>query len=68
MLVATYFEKRKPMTISQKTGIRALFLPLSVGAMPEVGDNFSLVEYWIDAINEAVNDRETASREWLEDR
>ena len=63
MLVATYFEKRKPMTISQKTGITALFLPLSVEAIPEVTDTFLLVDYWIDAINEAVEDRETGSHE-----
>ena len=54
MLVASYFEKRKPTTIAQKTGITALFLPLSVDAIPEVPDNFSLVENWIDAINEAI--------------
>jgi zinc/manganese transport system substrate-binding protein len=62
MLVASYFEKRKPMTISQKTGIKALFLPLSVGAVPEALDCFSLVDYWIDRINEAVRERQTASR------
>ena len=63
MLVATYFEKRKPMTISQKTGIKALFLPLSVGATPEVPDCFSLVGYWIDRINEAVKSPKAASRD-----
>jgi ABC-type Zn uptake system ZnuABC Zn-binding protein ZnuA len=63
MLVATYFEKRKPMTISSKTGIKALFLPLSVGAVPEVPDCFSLVDYWIDRINEAVKDRRSVSRD-----
>lgn len=57
MLVATYFEKRKPTTISQKTGIKALFLPLSVDAVPEASDCFSLVDYWIDRINEAVQNR-----------
>lgn len=61
MLVATYFEKRKPMTISQKTGIEALFLPLSVGAVPEVSDCFSLVDYWIGRINEAVKNRRNVS-------
>lgn len=61
MIVATYFEKRKPMTISQKTGIMALFLPLSVGAVPEAGDCFSLVDYWIDRINEAVKNRKDVS-------
>jgi zinc/manganese transport system substrate-binding protein len=63
MLVATYFEKRKPRTISQKTGIMALFLPLSVGAVPEANDCFSLVDYWIDRINDAVKSREDASHE-----
>ena len=58
MLIASYFEKRKPMTISQKTGIQALFLPLSVGAIPEVSDNFKLVEYWIDQINDAITSSE----------
>jgi len=54
MLVASYFEKRKPQTISQKTGIEALFLPLSVDAIPEVSDNFKLIDYWIEKINQAV--------------
>ncbi|OVE79927.1 hypothetical protein BVY01_01265 [bacterium I07] len=56
MLVANYFEKRKPATISQKTGIKALFMPLSVGAVPEATDNFKLVDYWIDTINRALED------------
>jgi len=55
MLVATYFEKRKPTTIAQKTGIQAVFLPFSVNAIPEVSDNFKLVDYWIDSINSAMN-------------
>ena len=55
MLVASYFEKRKPAVISQKTGIKALFLPLSVGVAPEISDNFKLVDYWIQQINEAIH-------------
>ncbi len=54
MLVASYFEKRKPSTIAQRTGIQALFLPLSVNAIPEVSDNFALVDFWIRSINSAV--------------
>ena len=54
MLVASYFEKRKPNTISQKTGIQALFLPLSVGAVPEASDNFKLMDYWINEILQAI--------------
>lgn len=63
MLVATYFEKRKPMTISAKTGIEALFLPLSVGAVDEAADCFSLVDYWIDRINESIAGRRKVPRE-----
>ncbi|MBT4482644.1 MAG: zinc ABC transporter substrate-binding protein, partial [Candidatus Latescibacteria bacterium] len=54
MLVASYFEKRKPTTIAQKTGIQALFLPVSVYAEPELTDNFKLMDFWIDSINEAL--------------
>ena len=54
MLVASYFEKRKPTTIAQKTSIRALFLPLSVDAEPEVPDNFTLMDFWIKSVNEAM--------------
>jgi zinc/manganese transport system substrate-binding protein len=61
MLVASYFEKRKPMTIAQKTGVKALFLPLSVDATPEVPDCFALIDYWIDSINKAVRDRGSLS-------
>lgn len=55
MLVASYFEKRKPTTIAQKTNITALFLPLSVDAIPEAGDSFALMDYWIEHINAALN-------------
>lgn len=54
MLVASYFEKRKPTTIAQKTGIKALFLPLSVGAVPQADDVFTLMDYWIDQVNQAI--------------
>ena len=60
MLVASYFEKRKPNTIANKTGIQAIFLPLSVNAIPEVSDNFKLVDYWIDSINNALTNTPTS--------
>jgi len=50
MLVASYFEKKSPQMIEAKTGIKALFLPLFVGGIPEVTDNFALVDYWIEQI------------------
>lgn len=54
MLVASYFEKKSPHMIESKTGIKALFLPLFVHGIPEVTDNFKLVDYWIDQINEHI--------------
>jgi len=63
MLVASYFERRKPTTIAQKTGIKALFLPISVGGIPEAPDNFKIMDYWIDQINEAIGNNESISQE-----
>jgi len=55
MMVASYFEKRKPMTIAKRTGIKAVFLPFSVGGNSEVTDNFKLIDYWIDALLKVYN-------------
>jgi len=54
MLVASYFEKKSPQMIEDKTGIKALYLPLFVGGIPEVHDNFQLMDYWIDQINKYI--------------
>jgi len=62
MLVANYFEKRKPSTIAQKTGIHALFLPLSVHAVPAITNNFELVDSWIDSINTALKSKAIISQ------
>ena len=50
MLVASYFEKNSPRMIEEKTGVKAVFLPLFVGCVPGINDNFQLVDYWIDQI------------------
>lgn len=47
MLVASYFEKKSPQMIEAKTGVKALFLPMFVGGMEGIDDNFELVDYWI---------------------
>jgi len=54
MLVASYFEKKSPQMIEEKTGIQALFLPLFVNGIEEVENNFQLVDYWIDQINKNI--------------
>ena len=51
MLVASYFEKKSPQMIEDKTGIKALYLPLFVQGVPGINDNFQLVDYWIEQIN-----------------
>ena len=54
MLVASYFEKKSPQMIEDKTGIKALYLPLFVKGIPVIQDNFQLVDYWIRQINDNI--------------
>lgn len=54
MLVASYFEKKSPQMIEDKTGIEAVYLPLFVSGMETLEDNFDLVDYWIEKINKAI--------------
>jgi ABC-type Zn uptake system ZnuABC Zn-binding protein ZnuA len=51
MIVANYFEKKTAQMIEEKTGIKALYLPLFVNGLPGIDDNFKLVDHWIDQIN-----------------
>jgi len=51
MIVASYFEKKTAQMIEEKTGIKAVFLPLFVHGVPGIEDNFDLLDYWIDQIN-----------------
>ena len=55
MLVASYFEKNSPKMIENRTGIRAVFLPVSVGGVEEATDVFSLMNYWIAEIKKGFN-------------
>ena len=57
MLVASYFEKKSPQMIEDKTGVKALFSPLFVQGVSGINDNFQLVDYWIDQINANINKR-----------
>ena len=50
MLVANYFEKKTPQMIEDKTGIKAVYLPLFVNPDAGIEDNFKLVDYWLDQI------------------
>ena len=50
MLVANYFEKKSPEMIENRTGIKAIYLPVHVTGVPEITDSFQLIDYWIDEI------------------
>ena len=54
MLVASYFEKKSPQMIEDKTGIEAVYLPLFVSGMETIENNFDLMDYWIKTINKAI--------------
>ncbi len=54
MLVASYFEKKSPKMIEDKTGIKALFMPLYVGAAEGINDNFQMMDFWIDHVLENI--------------
>jgi len=56
MLVALHFEKKTPRKIEARTGVKAVFLPLSVGGVPEVTNIFQLFDCWIEKIQEAVGE------------
>ncbi|MBN2356321.1 zinc ABC transporter substrate-binding protein [candidate division KSB1 bacterium] len=54
MLIATYFEKSTPQMIEARTGVKAVYLPISCGAVPGTENIFDLVDYWIDTILTAL--------------
>lgn len=53
MIVANYYERSSPNMIAERTGIKAVFVPLDVGGEPGVNTYFDLIDYWIDKLNEA---------------
>lgn len=53
MIVANYFERNSPDMITERTGIKAVFVPFDVGGEPGVNDYFDLIDYWIDKLKEA---------------
>lgn len=52
MLVASYFEKKSPQMIENRTGIKAVYLPLFVNHEMGIDNNFELVDYWITEIKQ----------------
>lgn len=54
MLVASYFEKKSPQMISEKTNIKAVYLPLFVNRELGINDNFELMDYWIEQVKSSL--------------
>lgn len=54
MLVASYFEKKSPQMISDKTNIKAVYLPLFVNSELGINDNFELMDYWIEQVKSSL--------------
>lgn len=62
MLVASYFERKSPQMIENRTGIEAIYLPVHVTGLPEIHDSFQLMDYWIKQINNNLPDAVRVSR------
>lgn len=54
ILAANYFDQQKIRTIADRTGAKAVIVPLYVGGAPETDDYFKLVDYWTDRLIEAA--------------
>jgi ABC-type Zn uptake system ZnuABC Zn-binding protein ZnuA len=50
ILTANYFDKKAPRMIEEKTGAKALIVPLSVAGTPEAQSYFDLFDIWIQAL------------------
>jgi zinc/manganese transport system substrate-binding protein len=54
VLAETFRAKRTPEHLAKETGSRALFLPSSVGAVPQTKDYFGLLDYDVSQIVSAL--------------
>jgi len=62
MLVASYFERNSPQMIEDRTGIKAVYLPVHATGIPEIHDSFQLIDYWIDQINANLSNLSTVGQ------
>jgi len=50
ILAANYFDQQKVTTIGERTGAKAVIVPLFVGGAPGIDDYSQLVDYWTDRL------------------
>ncbi len=56
ILAANYFDEQKTNSIADKTGAKAVIVPLFVGGARGLDDYFQLVDHWTDALTQAVEE------------
>ncbi len=56
LVTANYYDERAPRSIEEKTGAKAVVVPLSVGGTPEAKDYFDLFDIWLRALREVYPD------------
>jgi len=54
VLAANYFDQQKVRTVAEKTGAKAVIVPLYVGGAPGADDYFKLVDLWVDSLLRAA--------------
>ena len=54
ILAANYFDDHKVRIIADRTGAKAVIVPLFVGGAPGTEDYFKLVDYWIGGLTKAA--------------
>jgi ABC-type Zn uptake system ZnuABC Zn-binding protein ZnuA len=53
IIAANYFDEQKTRSIADRTGAKALIVPLFVGGAPGIDNYFQLVDYWTDQLLKA---------------
>lgn len=56
ILAASYFDRKKVMNIADRSGARAVILPMYIQEEGPYGDIFSLFDYWIKTLKQALTE------------
>jgi zinc/manganese transport system substrate-binding protein len=54
ILAANYFDQQKVRTVADRTGAKAVIVPVYVGGAPGTEDYFQLLDYWTDELLKAA--------------
>jgi len=54
ILAANYFDQQKVRAVAEKTGAKAVIVPLYVGGAPGADDYFKLVDLWVSSLLRAA--------------